>query len=368
MRAIRVHACGGPEALRYDEIPVPAPQAGEALVKIAAAGVNFIDVQHRAGRYKPPALPFTLGSEAAGTVTAVGAGVTEVAVGDRVAYAMVLGAYAEYARRAREAARQSAGRDRSEDGGSRHAARAHGALLDAQHVCDQSPATRRSCTRRPAGRGSSSRRSRGCAAPPCTARWAGEAKADIARAAGAAATIDYRAQDFEAEIKKLTNGRGVDVVYDSVGKDTFDKSLSCLRPRGMLALFGFSSGPVPPFDPAVLGAKGSLFLTRPGLNQYIATREELMTRAAALFQWLAAGKLKVTIDRVWPLADAAEAHEALEARRRRASSCSCRRRAHRSHSRRRALSRPGHARILRGLDKLEFAVPNVCPTRERASP
>jgi NADPH2:quinone reductase len=142
----------------------------------------------------------------------------------------------------------------------------------------------------------------------------GEAKAAIARAAGAAATIDYRTQDFEAEIKKLTNGRGVDVVYDSVGKDTFEKSLNCLRPRGLLALFGFSSGPVPPFDPSVLGAKGSLFLTRPGLNQYIATREELVARATDLFAWLAAGKLKIKIDREWPLRDAARAHEALEAR------------------------------------------------------
>jgi NADPH2:quinone reductase len=140
------------------------------------------------------------------------------------------------------------------------------------------------------------------------------AKAEVARAAGAAATIDYRAQDFETEIKKLTNGCGVDVVYDSVGKDTFEKSLNCLKPRGLLALFGFSSGPVAPFDPAVLGAKGSLFLTRPGLNQYIATRAELVGRAADLFAWLAAGKLKVTVDRVWPLADAAQAHRALEAR------------------------------------------------------
>jgi NADPH2:quinone reductase len=141
-----------------------------------------------------------------------------------------------------------------------------------------------------------------------------EAKAAIARAAGAAATIDYRTQDFAAEVKKLTNGRGVDVVYDSVGKDTFEKSLDCLRPRGMLALFGFSSGPVAPFDPAVLGAKGSLFLTRPGLNQYIATRDELVARADDLFAWLATGKIEVTIDREWPLEDAARAHEALEGR------------------------------------------------------
>jgi len=141
------------------------------------------------------------------------------------------------------------------------------------------------------------------------------AKAALARKAGATETIDYTRQDFEAEIKRLTNGRGVDVVYDSVGKDTFDKSLNSLRPRGYLALFGFSSGPVAPFDPAVLGYKGSLFLTRPGLNQHIATREELVGRANDLFAWLASGKLEITIDRKLPLADAARTHEALEARR-----------------------------------------------------
>jgi NADPH2:quinone reductase len=140
-------------------------------------------------------------------------------------------------------------------------------------------------------------------------------KAALAREAGAAATIDYTRQDFEAEIKRLTNGRGVDVVYDSVGKDTFEKSLNCLRPRGMLALFGFSSGPVAPFDPAVLGAKGSLFLTRPGLNQYIATREELVQRTSDLFAWLALGALRPRIDRVLPLAEVAAAHRELEARR-----------------------------------------------------
>jgi NADPH2:quinone reductase len=141
------------------------------------------------------------------------------------------------------------------------------------------------------------------------------AKAEIAKRAGAAATIDYTRQDFAAEIKRLTNGRGVDVVYDSVGKDTFDKSLDCLRARGYLALFGFSSGPVAPFDPAILGYKGSLFLTRPGLNQHIATRDELVGRAQDLFGWLAAGKLSITVDRVLPLAEAAQAHRDLEARR-----------------------------------------------------
>jgi NADPH:quinone reductase len=314
MRAIRVHACGGPEALRHDEIPVPAPQAGDALVEIAAAGVNFIDVQHRAGRYKPPALPFTLGSEAAGTVTAVGAGVTEVAVGDRVAYAMVLGAYAEYAV---VPAKRLVKVPNEIDLQTAAAVMLQG--LTAHYLTHSTYAIKPGDTAlvhaAAGGAGQLITQVARLRGATVYGTVGGEAKAAIARAAGAAATIDYRAQDFEAEVKKLTNGRGVDVVYDSVGKDTFDKSLSCLKPRGMLALFGFSSGPVTPFDPAVLGAKGSLFLTRPGLNQYIATREELVGRARDLFQWLVAGTLKVTIDRVWPLADAAEAHAALEGRR-----------------------------------------------------
>ena len=313
MKAIRVHACGGPEALTVDDVAVPTPQAGEAVVKIDAAGVNFIDVQHRAGRYKPPALPFTLGSEAAGTVTAVGAGVTEVAVGDRVAYAMVLGSYAEYAAvPARRLVKVPAGIEL------RTAAAVMLQGLTAHYLTHSTFALKAGDTAlvHAAAGGAGqliTQVARLCGAT-VYGTVGGEAKAKIARQAGAAATIDYRAQDFEAEIKKLTNGRGVDVVYDSVGKDTFDKSLNCLRPRGTLALFGFSSGPVAPFDPAVLGAKGSLFLTRPGLNQYIATREELVGRANDLFAWLAAGKLAITIDRVCPLAEAADAHRALEAR------------------------------------------------------
>ena len=313
MRAIRVHACGGPEVLRYDELPIPAPQAGEALVEIAAAGVNFIDVQHRAGRYKAPALPFTLGSEAAGTVTAVGAGVTEVAVGDRVAYAMVLGAYAEYAV---VPSRRLVKIPSAIDLQTAAAVMLQG--LTAHYLTHSTYAIRSGDTAlvhaAAGGAGQLITQVARLRGATVYGTVGGEAKGAIARAAGAAATIDYRTQDFEAAIKRLTNGRGVDVVYDSVGKDTFDKSLNSLRPRGMLALFGFSSGPVAPFDPAVLGAKGSLFLTRPGLNQYIATREELVARADDLFAWLAAGKLKVTIDR-WPLAEAAEAHRALEGRR-----------------------------------------------------
>jgi NADPH2:quinone reductase len=314
MKAIRVHVCGGPEALRYDELPVPAPQAGEALVKVAAAGVNFIDVQHRAGRYKPPGLPFTLGSEAAGIVTAVGAGVSEVAVGDRVAYAMVLGSYAEYAA---VAARRLVKVPAEVELETAAAVMLQG--LTAHYLTHSTYAVKPGDTALVHAAAGGAGQLITQVARLCGATVYGtvgsEAKAAVARAAGAAATIDYRSQDFEAEIKQLTNGRGVDVVYDSVGKDTFEKSLNCLRPRGLLALFGFSSGAVAPFDPAVLGAKGSLFLTRPGLNQYIATREELVGRAGDLFAWLAAGKLKVAIDRVWPLADAAEAHSALEARR-----------------------------------------------------
>src|SRR5687767_9127160 len=314
MRAIRVHACGGPDALRYDEVATLEPQAGEALVEIAAAGVNFIDVQHRTGRYKPPALPFTLGSEGAGVVTAVGAGVSEVAVGDRVAYAMVLGAYAEHAVvPAKRLVKVPAAIELET------AAAVMLQGLTAHYLTHSTYAIKSGDTAlvhaAAGGVGQLIVQVARLRGATVYGTVGGEAKAAVACAAGVAAAIDYRTQDFEAEIKKLTNGRGVDVVYDSVGKDTFDKSLNSLRPRGMLALFGFSSGPVSPFDPAVLGAKGSLFLTRPGLNQYIATRDELVGRANELFAWLAAGKLKIAIDRVWPLAEAAEAHRALESRR-----------------------------------------------------
>ena len=313
MKAVRVHVCGGPESLRYEDVDFPTPQVGEALVRIAAAGVNFIDVQHRTGRYKPPALPFTLGSEAAGTVTAVGPEVSEVAVGDRVAYAMVLGAYAEHAVvPAKRLVKVPADID------FQTAAAVMLQGLTAHYLTHSTYAIKPGDTAlvhaAAGGAGQLVTQVARLRGATVYGTVGGAEKALVARAAGADATIDYRKQDFEAEIKKLTNGRGVDVVYDSVGRDTFEKSLNCLRPRGVLALFGFSSGPVAPFDPAVLGAKGSLFLTRPGLNQYIATREELVARAADLFAWLGAGKLKITIDRVRPLAEAAEAHRALESR------------------------------------------------------
>lgn len=314
MKAVRVHACGGPEVLQYEEIARPEPGPGQALVEVAAAGVNFIDAQFRAGRYPVSALPFTPGSEAAGTVTAIGPNVADVAVGDRVAYAMVLGGYADYA--IVPVARLVKLPDHVDF---RSAAAVMLQGMTAHYLTHSTFALKPGDTALVHAAAGGVGRLITQVAAKLGATVYGTAgsdeKAERARAAGAAEVIVYTKQDFAAEVKRLTGGRGVDVVYDSVGKDTFDGSLNCLRPRGMLALFGFSSGPVAPFDPAVLGAKGSLFLTRPGLNQYIASRDELRERAGDLFAWLAAGELELSIDRVLPLAGAADAHRALEGRR-----------------------------------------------------
>lgn len=314
MKAIRVHECGGPDALQYEEVDTPSPGTGEALVRVAAAGVNFIDVQHRTGRYKPPAFPFTIGSEAAGTVAAVGPNVENVSVGDRVAYAMIPGAYAEFAVvPAQRLVPVPAGV------GLDDAAAVMLQGMTAHYLTHSTfklePGDTVLVHAAAGGVGQLITQIARLRGATVYGTVGSEKKAALAREAGAAAVIDYGRQDFAAEIKRLTSGRGVDVVYDSVGKDTFDNSLDCLRPRGYLALFGFSSGPVAPFDPAVLGAKGSLFLTRPGLNQYIATRDELLERTRDLFAWLGSGALKLTIDRVLPLAEAATAHRELEARR-----------------------------------------------------
>ena len=268
----------------------------------------------RAGKYKPPQLPFVDGMEAAGTIAEVGEGVSGMAPGDRVAYTMILGSYAEY--QCVPAARVVTLPD--------HLDFKSGAAVMLQgttaHYLTHStyPLAPGDTALVHAGAGGVGQliiqvaKQRGARV---FATAGSDAKAELARAAGAEHVIVYTRQDFEAEIKRLTGGRGVDVVYDSVGKDTFDKSLNCLRPRGVLALFGFSSGPVAPFDPAILGAKGSLFLTRPGLNQYIATRDELVSRTSDLFAWLKSGDLRLRLDTVFPLAEAATAHTELEARR-----------------------------------------------------
>jgi len=299
--------------MQYDDIDVPRPGPGEVLIKITATGLNYLDVQYRIGRVKAP-LPFTNGTEAAGIVSEVGSGVTDVKVGDRVAYTMVLGTYAEYA--LAPAARLvpvPAGLDL------RTAAAALLQGLTAHYLTHSTYPLKAGETAlvhaAAGGIGNVLTQVARLIGARVIATVGSDAKAELARQAGAHHVINYSTQDFEQEVKKLTDGRGVDVVYDSVGKDTFDKSLNCLRHRGYLALFGFSSGLVPPFDPAILGVKGSLFLTRPGLNQYIATRDELMTRARDLFTWLADGSVKIRINHTFPLADAVKAHQELEARR-----------------------------------------------------
>ena len=313
MKRIQVVETGGPEKMQVADVPTPVPGPGEALVRIATSGVNFIDVYFRSGLYKAD-LPVTLGSEAAGTVEAVAPGVTEVAPGDRVAYAMARGSYAEYAAvPAAQLVKLSAHLDFPT---------AAAAMLQGMtaHYLTHSTFALKSgdtCLVHAAAGGAGGLIVQ--MAKMLGARVFGtvstQAKAEIARSHGADEVILYTEQDFEAEVKRLTAGRGVDVVYDSVGKTTFDKSLNCLRPRGLMALFGQSSGPVPPFDPAILNARGSLFLTRPSLGHYLATREELLWRAGDVLGWLDSGKLKLRIDHTYPLADAAAAHRDLESRK-----------------------------------------------------
>jgi NADPH2:quinone reductase len=313
VKAVRIHEYGGPEVLRYEETERPRPGRGEALVKLEFSGVNFLDTQYRSGRAKAPSLPFVDGWEGAGIVAGIGDGVSELNEGDRVAYTMIMGTYAEYA--VVPAARLvpvPAAIDLKT---------AAAAMLQGMTAHYLTHATY------PLGPGNTvlvhaaaggvgalivqAARLRGATV---FGTVGSDEKAAIARAAGASEVINYSTQDFEQEVRRLTGGRGVDVVYDGIGRTTFDQSLGCLRPRGYLALFGMASGPVPPFDPASLGTRGSLFLTRPGLNQHIATREELLMRAHAVFDWLTTGALTLRIDRVVPLADAAAAHRALENR------------------------------------------------------
>jgi len=313
VKAVRVHAIGGPEVLQYEEVDLPRPGPGEAVITIAASGVNYLDVQYRTGFLKVPT-PFVIGSEGAGVVADVGPGVTEVKVSDRVGYAMALGSYAEYAV---VPAWKLVPLPQSVDLQTGAAVMLQG--LTAHYLTHSTFPLKRGDTALVHAAAGGVGQAVTQAARIRGARVIGtagtDAKAAIAREAGAHDVVVYTKQDFEAEVKRLTDGRGVDVVYDSVGKDTFEKSLNCLRPRGYLVVFGFSSGQVTGFNVATLGMKGSLFLTRPGLNQYMATRDELMMRATDVFKWLADGSLRVRIDRVYPFADARKAHEDLEGRR-----------------------------------------------------
>ena len=313
MKVIQVKEPGGPEKLQLVDIPVPQPGSKQALVRIAAAGVNFIDVYFRTGLYKADP-PVTLGNEGAGIVEAVGPDVTEVAKGDRVAYAMTRGSYAEYA------VVPAAQLVKLPDGLDFQTAAA--AMLQGMtaHYLTHSTyplKSGESCLVHAAagGAGGLIVQMAKMLGAQVYGTVSTEEKAAIARDHGADETILYTSQDFEAEVKRFTNGRGVDVVYDSVAKTTFEKSLNSLRPRGMLALFGQSSGPVPPFDPGILNTKGSLYLTRPSLAHHVLTREELLWRAGDVLNWVATGKLKLRIYRTYLLADAAEAHRDLESRR-----------------------------------------------------
>jgi NADPH2:quinone reductase len=312
MKAIRVEAYGGPENLVYRDVDKPAPKSGEALIRIEAAGINYIDVYHRTGLYPLP-LPFTPGSEAAGLVEAVGADVSEVQVGDRVAYAMGLGSYAEYATvPASKLVKIPDGVDAQTAAAAMLQGMTAHYLVTSTYTLKRGDAALVHAAAGGVGLLLIQMAKRRGARVFGTVST--EEKAKLARDAGADEVIIYTAQDFQAEVRRLTDGKGVEVVYDSVGKTTFLKSLDSLAPRGLLALFGQSSGPVPPFDAALLAQKGSLFLTRPSLAHYTATREELLWRAGEIFSWIGAGELKLRIGKTFPLAEAAEAHRQLEGR------------------------------------------------------
>jgi len=313
MKAVRIHAPGGPEVMRYEDVPAPAPKAGEAVVKVEAAGINYIDVYFRSGQYKAE-LPLTIGMEAGGTVSAVGSGVTDVKVGDKVAYTGVAGAYAEYATVpvARLVALPAGLTPKQGAAAMLQGMTAH------YLACSTYPLkSGDSCLVHAAAGGvglllCQIAKMRGARVIGTVST---EEKSKLAREAGADDVILYTTQDFEAEVKRLTGGQGVNVVYDSVGKTTFDKGFNCLRPRGMMALYGQSSGPVGPFDLQVLNAKGSLFVTRPSLNHHVATRDELVQRAGELLGWIRDGKLTLRTEFEFPLKDAADAHRALEGRK-----------------------------------------------------
>ena len=313
MRAIRIQQFGGPEAMGLEDLPTPKPGDGHALVRIEAAGVNFIDVYQRTGLYKNP-LPYGLGLEGAGVVEAVGGGVTTVRVGDRVAWTGIPGSYATHnVVPADKLVTLPAGVD------ARAGASAMLQGMTAHYLAHSTYPLKAgdTCVVHAAAGGVGLLLCQ--MAKRAGARVIGtvstEEKAKLAREAGAHDVILYTRQDFEAEVKRLTGGKGVQVIYDSVGKDTFEKGFNCLAMRGYMVLYGASSGPVAPLDPQALNAKGSLFLTRPSLFHYTATREDLAKRAGDVLGWIQKGELKLRIGATFPLAEAAKAHQDLEGRR-----------------------------------------------------
>ncbi len=313
MKAIAIERNGGPDVLQLHELPTPQPKAGEALVRIEASGVNFIDVYFRAGTYKVPQFPFVPGQEGAGVVEAIGAGVTAVKAGDRVAYAGVAGSYAEYASVPAERLVHVP------DGvSSRDAAALMLQGMTAQYLVNSTfPLSMGQTALVHAGAGgvglllTQLAKAKGASVITTVST---DEKAELSKHAGADHVIRYTSEDFAVAVRSITDGKGVDVVYDSVGKTTWEKSLETLRPRGYFVLFGGSSGQVPPFDLQRLSANGSLFATRPTLAHYIATRAELTGRAESVFASVLAGKLHLRVEHTYPLAEAARAHSDLESR------------------------------------------------------
>ena len=313
MKAIQLHSTGGPEVLQVADLPIPEPGQCQILIRIEAIGVNFIEIYFRKGLYKA-SLPLIPGSEAAGTVETLGPGVTGFAEGDAVASVAILGSYAEYALVPAAQLVKVPAKVSPEQ-----AAAAMLQGMTAHYLAYSTfPLKSGDTALVHAGAGGV-----GLLLTQMAARLGARvittvstpAKAELSREAGASDVILYTEQDFEAEVKRLTGGKGVAVVYDSVGKTTFEGSLNCLRPRGLLALFGASSGPVPPFDLIQLSGKGSLFVTRPTLWHHVATRAELEWRAGDVLGWAASGQLKLRTEHTYPLAEAAQAHTDLEARK-----------------------------------------------------
>jgi NADPH:quinone reductase len=313
MKAVIIEQPGGVDALHYADFPKPQPGPGEVLVKIAYSGVNFIDTYHRSGLYKLP-LPAVIGSEASGKVEQLGEGVTQFKLGDRVAYTLARGSYAEY--HAVPAAQLVKTPDNVDDATAAacmlQGATAHYLTHSTFHL------KRGQTTLVHAAAGGTGRLIVQIAAM-IGARVIGtvgsEEKAKIAKGDGASDTILYNQQDFVVETKRLTDGKGVEVVYDGVGQATLLKGFDCLKPRGMMVAFGNSSGPAAPVDLLMLSQKGSLYVTRPTLFTYMASREDLEWRTSDLFAWIGSGKLKINIDKIYPLAEAAQAHRDLEGRK-----------------------------------------------------
>jgi NADPH2:quinone reductase len=313
MRAIQIHETGGAEVLRMVELPIPEPGAGQVLIRVEAIGVNFIEIYFRKGLYKA-ALPMIPGSEAAGTIEELGPGVTGFKAGDSVASVSVLGSYAEYALvPAAQLVKVPAKLTPEQAAAAMLQGMTAHYLSHATH-----PLKKGETALVHAGAGGTglllTQMAKRLGAHVITTVSTRE-KAELSKEAGADEVVLYTEKDFEFEVKRLTDGKGVDVVYDSVGKVTFEKSLNCLHPRGMMVLYGASSGPVPLFDLTQLNSKGSLYVTRPSLWHYIATHAELERRAGDVLNWVANGELKLRTEHIYPLADVAQAQNDMEARK-----------------------------------------------------